>query len=132
MTDADDLVFLTNTPSQAEYLLHRLEQAARGIGFYVNTYETVFMCFKHDQAISTLSGKLLKLFYQFSYLSSNISSTESNVNICIGKTWIAIERLIIIWKFDLTDEIKWDFFQAVTMSVLLYGSTTRTKCLEKS
>ena len=25
------------------------------------------------------------------YLSSNISSTESNVNICMGKLWIAID-----------------------------------------
>ena len=37
------------------------------------------------------------------YLSSNISSTESNVSICIGKAWIAIDRQVNnhmeIWSF---------------------------------
>ena len=33
---ADDLSLLTNTPTQAEFLLHSLEQAARDIGLYVN------------------------------------------------------------------------------------------------
>ena len=36
-------------------------------------------------AISILSGKPQKFIDQFIYLDSNISSTESNVNICIGK-----------------------------------------------
>ena len=52
-------------------------------------------------AISSLNGKPLKLVDQFIYLSSNISSTESNVNIFIGKTRTAIDRLLIIQKPDL-------------------------------
>ena len=39
MTDADnidDLVILANTPTEAESLLHSLEQRPRGIGFCVN------------------------------------------------------------------------------------------------
>ena len=42
---ADDLLLLANTPSQAKSLLHSLEQAARGIGLYVNLDKTEFMCF---------------------------------------------------------------------------------------
>ena len=70
---------------------------------------------------------------RLTYLSRNISSTESDVNIRIRKVWNAIERLSIIWKSDLSDRIKRDFFQAVTVSVLLYGLTTwtPTKCVEK-
>ena len=67
----------------------------------------------------------LKLLDQFIYLGSNISSTESNVNRCIGKPWIAIDRLSIIWKSNLANETKQEFFQAVAMSVLLYS------CMEK-
>ena len=59
------------------------------------------MCFKQDGDISTLDGKFLKLVDQFTYLVSNISSTESDVNICIGKEWTAIDRLLIIWNSDL-------------------------------
>ena len=40
---------------------------------------------KQDGAISTLGSKPLKLIDQFTYFGSNISSTESDVNICIGK-----------------------------------------------
>ena len=36
----DDLAFQANTPAQAEFLLHSLEQAARGIGLYVEANKT--------------------------------------------------------------------------------------------
>ena len=38
--------------------------------------------------------------------------------------WTAINRLSIIWMFDLSDKIKHDFFQAAVASILLYGCTT--------
>ena len=71
---ADDLALLANTPVQAKFLLHCLELATRGIGLYVN---------------------------QFIYLDNNISSTESDVNICVDKVWTASNRLSTIWKSDL-------------------------------
>ena len=37
-----------------------------------------------------------------------------------------MDRLFIIWKSDLTDKLKGDFFQVVAVSVLLYGNTTWT------
>ena len=133
MDYAADLALLANTPAQAKSLLHSLEKAARGIGLYVNSDKTEFMCFKQDGDISTLDGKPLKLVDQFTYLGSNISSTESDVNIRIGKAWTAIDRLSIIWKSDLSDKIKRELFQAVAVSLLLYGCTTwtLTKRLEK-
>ena len=42
---------------------------------------------KQDADIFTPNGKTLKLIDQFTYLGSNISSTESDVNIHIGKAW---------------------------------------------
>ena len=56
---------------------------------------------------------------------STILSTECDVNLRIGKSWTAIDRMSVIWKSDLSANIKWEIFQAVTVSVLLYGSTTR-------
>ena len=41
---ADDIVLLANTPTQAETLLHSLEQAAAGIGLHVNADKTEHMC----------------------------------------------------------------------------------------
>ena len=59
-----------------------------------------FMCFKHKGALSTQSGKPLKLVDQFIYLGSNISSTESDVKISLTKAWNAIDMLAIICKSD--------------------------------
>ena len=43
ITDADytdDVAILANTPNQAETLLHSLERATAGIGFFVNAHKT--------------------------------------------------------------------------------------------
>ena len=49
------------------------------------------------------------------------------------KAWTAINRPSGIWKSNLTNKIKRSFFQAVIVSILIYGCTTRTltKRLEK-
>ena len=51
----------------------------------------------------SLNYKPLELVDHFLYLDSNISSTESDVNISIEKAWIAIDRLTTIWKPDPSD-----------------------------
>ena len=56
----------------------------------MNKNKIDFMFFK-QVAISTLSGKLLKLEDQFTYFGSNISSTESDVNILPEKAVMATD-----------------------------------------
>ena len=70
---------------------------------------------------------------KFTYLGSSVSSTENDIDTWLTKAWTAIDRLSIIWKSDLTDEMKRSFFQAAVVSILLYGCTTwtLTKRLEK-
>ena len=63
------------------------------------------MHFKQDGAISTLNDKLLILVDHFTYPCSNISSTEKDINICMGKVWSAIDWLSITWKSNLPDKI---------------------------
>ena len=64
---------------------------------------------------------------------SNISFTENYVNIHIDKVWTAIDRLTTKYTSDLCDKVEWNFFSAVTASVLLHSCTTWTlmKRLEK-
>ena len=73
----------------------------------------------------SIISKLLKFVDQLIYLGSNIPSTEREVNIRIDKAWNAIGRLTIIYKSDLADKNKREFFQAVTVSVLLYSCITQ-------
>ena len=69
----------------------------------------IYRCFKQEGVISTLSGRSLKI-NKFTYLGSNISSTERDFSICLAKMWTAINRILILWKSDLANKIKWDFF----------------------
>ena len=91
------------------------------------------MCYNQTGDISPLDGTPLKLVDKFTYLRSSVSSTEKDIDTRLTKEWIAINRLSIIWKLDLTDKMKRSFFQAAVVSTLLYGCTTWTitKRLEK-
>ena len=113
--------------------LHSLEQAAAGIGLYVNSHKTEYMCYNQTGDISTLDGTPLKLVDKFTYLGSSVASTEKDIDTRLTKAWAAINMLSIIWKSDLTDKMKRSFFQAAVASILLYGCTTwtLTKRLEK-
>ena len=91
------------------------------------------MCFNQTGDISTLEGTSLKLVDKFTYLGSSVSLTEKDIDRRLTKAWTDIDKLSNIWKSNLTDKMKHSFFQAVVMSILLYGCTTwtLTKRLEK-
>ena len=72
-------------------------------------------------AISTLRDKPLKFVYIFTYLDSNISSTENDINEPVGWYQWAINHMEVS-SFRLSET---DFFQAVTVSIILYGCTTK-------
>ena len=91
------------------------------------------MCFNQAGHISTVDGTSLKLVDKFKYLGSSVSSTEKDIDTRLTMAWTAIDKLSVIMKSDLTDKMKRSFFQAVVVSILLYGCTnwTLTKRLEK-
>ena len=73
------------------------------------------------------------MYLDHTYLGSSVASTEKDIGTRLTKAWTAINRLSIIWKSDLTDKMKRNFFQATVVSILLYECTTwtLTKRLEK-
>ena len=129
----DDIALLANAPAQAETLLHSQKWATAGIVLHVNAHKMEYMCFNQTGDISTLNGSPLKLVDKFTYLGSSVSSNETDINEQLAKAQTSINRLLVIWKSDLTDKMKHSFFQAVVMSILLYGCTTwmLTKCMKK-
>ena len=108
----DDIVLLVNTHAQAETLLHSLEWAASGIGLHVNADKTEYICFNQRGNISTLNGSSLKLVDKFTYQGSSVSSTQTNINMWLAKAWTDINRLLVMWKSDLTNKIKRSFFSS--------------------
>ena len=104
------MTLLANSPSQVEFQVHSREQTAEGIGLYVNADKTEYMCFHQKRDIYTLNGSSLKLVDKFTYLGSCISFTESDTNKQLAKVWTTIDRLLIILKSTLSNEIKGSFF----------------------
>ena len=128
----DDITLFANTATQAKSLLQSLEQTAGGIDIHMNANKTDSRSFNQG-ADSTLNGSSLRLVDKFIYLCNSASSTEFDINMHLTKVWTAINGLLIIWKSDLIDKRKQDFFQVVVVSILLYERTpwTLTKCIEK-
>ena len=72
----DDIALLANAPTQAETLLHSLEQAAAGIGLHVNAHKTEDKCFNQTGNISTLNGSTQKLVDKFTYLGTSLVNRD--------------------------------------------------------
>ena len=91
------------------------------------------MCLNQTGDISTLNGGALNLVDMFTYQGSRDLSSETDIDTRLAKPWTAIDWLSVVWKSDLTDKMKRSFFQAVVVSILLYGCTTGTltKRMEK-
>ena len=100
------IALLANISTQSVSLLHRLEQAAGGIGLHVNADKTEYMYINQKGDICILNGSLQKLMNKFTYFGSSILSTENDFNMRRAKTWNAIDRLSVIWESDLSDKIK--------------------------
>ena len=63
---------------------------------------------------------------KFTNLGCSVSFTENYINTQLAKAWEAIDRLLVIWKLNLSDKIKRSFFQTAVVSILLYECTTWT------
>ena len=71
--------------------------------------------------------KMLVLWNQWTSSCNSEAAShllELTINMRLIKAWTAINRLSIIWKSDLSDKIKCNFFQSVVVSILPYGCTT--------
>ena len=79
-----------------------------------------------DGAIKAVDGNALNQVKDFLCLRSWISFCSKDINVRIGKAWTALLKLNTIWKSNLPDDIKTDFFRETVETVLLYGSNAWT------
>ena len=50
------------------------------------------------------------VFLRYFSTRNIVSSTETDINRWLAKAWTANDRLSVIWKSDLTDKMKRNFF----------------------
>ena len=130
ITDADygdDIALLASAPAQAETMLHRLKTSRWGTSLHVNAHKTEYMCFNQTDDISTLNSSSLKL-----HRKPCLVNRDRHRHVT-SKGMDCYERLLVVWKSDLTNKMKHSFFQTVVVSILLYWCTTwkLTKSMEK-
>ena len=123
---ADDLAITADTVLDAEKLLHLLEDAAKEVGLYVNASKTEHINFNQEGTIKTKAGNSIKAVENFIYLGSESNSTEKELKIRIAKAWAALNKMNSVWKSNLPNKLKREFFRATVEKVLLYGATTWT------
>ena len=128
-----DVAVLPNTPTQAESLLHSLEQAAGGIGLHVNADKTKYMCLKSKSRHLHTKWRLPETNGHVHWPRKPRLIYWKWYHVRVAKAWTAIDWLSIIWKSDLADKLKRNFFHVVVVSILLYGCTawTLTKLIKK-
>ena len=79
---------------KAEKLLHNLEMAAKLIGLHINEKKTQYMIFNHNfLKLTLINKKCIKLTHDFPYLGSWIYSNEKDVDVRIGKDWVALQKI---------------------------------------
>ena len=125
---ADDLAVLADVLKDATFLLHSIERTAKEIGLNLSADKTVHQ--DASEGMMSLDGEKRKQVEDFKHLGSYIASTEHDVNIRLGKAWDALNEMDKIWKSNLPDNLKRNFFRAAVETVLSV-SWTLTTHLEK-
>ncbi|XP_072028360.1 uncharacterized protein [Amphiura filiformis] len=125
---ADDIALISDTASQAQELLERIEKAALRVGLHMNTKKTKCMVFNQQTEVDvrTADGTSLEVVKDFKYLGAWIKSSEQDIKTRKALTWRACNKFTKIWKSHLPRQIKFKLFQATIESILLYGSETWT------
>ena len=124
---ADDLALIAESISNAELLLHSLEEACSAVGLICNESKTEFISTSSNQdSLKASSGRDLKRVEDFKYLGSFIMDSNKDFKTRKAMAWVACNKLDKIWRSNLHNGIKINLFRATIEPILMYGSETWT------
>lgn len=83
------------------------------VGYYVNPYKTEFIGHNQQSSIQNVSGESIKSIKSFTYLGSETNFIEKGVEIRIDKACTALEKMDLIWKSNLSDNLMQKVFRAI-------------------
>ena len=89
----DDIATFSDTLKNATLLLHNIEIAIKEVGLLINEKKTEFISFNMNGIIQSLNGVSLKEVTDYKNLISHIENTAKDVNIRIGITWAAMNKM---------------------------------------
>ena len=110
---ADDIALLSNTLSQAQELLSRVEDAAATVGLHMNASKTKVMAFNTEESITlrTNDDNQLDQVDDFQYLGSWVDNSEKDMKVRKALAWKACNKMQALWKSNLSATTKIRFFR---------------------
>ena len=135
MQYADDAAIITNNVTELQHELELTDLQYTRLGLQMNTGKTEVLHRSTEDSIPaqpiSIRGNILKEVQDFTYLGSTISnncSLDREVNSRISRASAAFghlsDRVYLNRNLKLTTKIK--VYQAIVLSILLYGSETWT------
>ena len=131
---ADDICLTTELQEQAQELLLLVEINAAKIGLRLNAKKTEYILYNQPDILElrAYDGSKINKVEDFQYLGSWIDSTEKDVKVRKAQAWTACHKML--WKSNLSRNLKERIFITTVESVLLYGAETWSlnKTIERS
>jgi len=135
---ADDLALITNSESEANELLSRLDKAVREAGMQVSTAKTKVMSWNTGRRPVVMDGEVIEAVTSFDYLGSTIT-LENTPDRAVQKNCLRARAIITkirpaLVSNSLNVETKQRLLDVFAKPALLYGLETvvsRQKDLKK-
>ena len=123
---ADDIALVSDLVTNAEALLHSVEDAANLVGLHCNETKTEVISSTPNSSFRSLAGNSIKQVEDFKYLGSFVMNSEKDMKSRKALAWVACNKLNKIWHSTLANETKVYLFKTLIEPILLYGAETWT------
>ena len=123
---ADDIALVSDLATNAEALLHSVEDAASLVGLHCNETKTEVISSTPNSSFRSLAGNSIKQVEDFKYLGSFVMNSEKDMKSRKALAWVACNKLNKIWHSTLANETKVYIFKTLIEPILLYGAETWT------
>ena len=126
---ADDIALLSEDASSMNRMTEKLAQEASKVGLEINKRKTKVMAVQPTEDIRiVLEGEMVEEVNCFEYLGSTVCNdgdVRKEVGIRIGKAGAVFSRMKRVWTSQgMSLKTKLKLFNAIVISILLYGSET--------
>lgn len=118
---ADNRAVIFDTIKDVEKLLRCIEIIAKTVVLNVNARKIEFISFNQGGSICCLDWNKIWQVKDFAYLGSYTHSIDKGLEIRKSKAWSALNKFTCIWKLNLLDNPKCQFFKPNVASILCMG-----------
>lgn len=125
---ADDLVLLSESSSQLQFMIQSLNVASKEVGLEMNLTKTMLMTNNTEKIIISVDNEILKYTNKYIYLGKQISfdkeSNYSEIERRIQLTWNKYWSLKEIFKSNMPVKIKSKVMSSCLLPCLTYACQT--------